>query len=198
MRKSDLTPEELRKIELLQKKRNENLIKRFILDQTEAKIKNKYSDKELDQELEKRQLTSTTVYDLWKIKGIDSKLLRTPAEYEAIFTQDYYQEIYRLNGWTYKGPIAQKPWKVGKYTNEIIYYRFSHEVLPFLRIINPFIIPGVRKFKHHQYLAPGARIELSKFISQAVDLMKMCNDWNEFRIKYCKMYDVPYQLKFSF
>ncbi len=198
MEKSELTPEELEKIRLLQKERNENLIKRFILEQTESKVKDKFSDEELDQELEKRRLSNTTVYDLWRIKGLDEKLLTKPADYKAIFTQEYYQEIYRLNGWNYKGTISQKPWKVGKYTNEIIYYRFSTEVLPFLRIMNPFIMPGVRRFKHHQFLTPGCRIELSKFISQAVEVMKKCNDWNEFRIKYCEKYNVPYQLKFSF
>jgi len=198
MKKTGLSSEELKQIELLQKKKNENLLKRFILDQTEAKVKKRFSDKELDQELEKRKLASTTVEDLWKIKGVDSQLLNKPSDYEAIFNQEYYQEIYRLNGWKYEGPIAQKPWKVGKYTNEIIYYRFSSEVLPFLRILNPFVIPGIRKFKHHQYLTPGARIELSKFINQATEMMKEFDDWNAFRIEYCKRYNVPYQLKFSF
>lgn len=194
MKTTNLTKEELKQVQLLQDKKNQDLLKRFILDQTEAKVKDKFSDKELDAENEKRRLIDS-IEDLWKIKNLESKILKVAADYESIFTQDYYIEIYRLNGWEYEGPIAQKPWKVGRYTNEIIYYRFSHEVLPFLRIVNPYIIPGVRKFKHHQYLTPGTRIELTKFISQAVELMKECNDWNEFRIKYCTMYNVPYQLR---
>lgn len=194
MKKSLITAEELKQLQLLQDKRNQDLLKRFILDQTEAKVKNKFSDKELDTENEKRRLLDS-IDDLWKIKKIDSKVLKTPSDYEAIFTQEYYIEIYRLNNWVYEGPIAQKPWKVARYTNEIIYYRFSQEVLPFLRIVNPFIIPGVRKYKHHQYLTPGARVELEKFIFEAVALMKECNDWNDFRIKYCSKYNVPYQLR---
>jgi len=195
MKSTKLSSEELKQVQLLQEKKNEDLLKRFILDQTEAKVKNKFSDEKLDQELEKRRLLDT-IGDLWKVKRINGKLLKEPSDYESIFSQEYYQEIYRLNGWEYKGIIAQKPWVVGKYTNEIIYYRFSNEVLPFLRIINPFIIPGRRKFRHHQYLTPGARIELTKFISEATELMKESSDWNDFRIKYCKIYNVPYQLKF--
>ncbi len=195
MKTKNLSPEELKKVQLLQEEKNQDLLKRFILDQTEAKVIRKFSDEKLDQELEKRQLINTTLNDLWRIKEFDGKLLKVPSEYKAIFNQEFYKEIYRLNGWKFEGVIAQKPWKVGKYTNEIIYYRFSHEVLPFLRIVNPFIIPGRRKFKHHQYLTPGARIELARFISQAVETMKECSGWNEFRIKYCSKYNVPYQLK---
>lgn len=194
MKTTNLTTEELKQIQILQDKKNQDLLKRFILDQTEAKIKDRFSDKELDAENEKRKLLSS-FEDLWKIKKLDSQVLKSPAEYEAIFTQEYYVQIYRLNGWEYKDVIAQKPWRIARYTNEIIYYRFASEVLPFLRMLNPFIVPGVRRFKHHQYLTPGARHELSKSISQATALMMECTDWNEFRIKYCTMYNVPYQLR---
>lgn len=196
MKKTTITPEELKQLQLLQDKKNQDLVKRFILDQTEAKVKDKFSDKELDAENEKRSLLES-IEDLWTVKKIDDHVLKIPADYEKIFTQDYYKEIYRLNGWKYDGAsIAQKPWAVGRYTNKIIYYRFSQEVLPFLRIVNPFIIPGVRKYKHHQYLTPGSRIELIKFITEAVETMGECSDWNNFRIVYCTKYNVPYQLKF--
>ena len=196
MKSSRLNPEELEQVRVLQEKKNHELLKRFIIDQTESKVRNKFSDKELDAENDKRRILET-IEDLWQIKNIDSRILRKPAEYETIFTQEYYMEMFRLNNWTYEGIIAEKPWQAGRYTNEIIYYRFSQEVLPFLRIVNPFIIPGTRKYKHHQYLTPGARNELSIFISQATELMSQFRDWDSFRIEYCKMYNVPYQLKFQ-
>lgn len=194
MKKSLLTEEELKQLQLLQDKKNQDSLRRFILDRTEEKVKDRFSDKELDTENEKRKLLDS-IQDLWKIETIDGRVLKTPSDYKTIFTQEYYIEIYRLNNWVYEGTIAQKPWRVGKYTNEIIYYRFSQEVLPFLRIINPYIVPGMRKYKHHQYLTPGARLELEKFILEAVELMKECSDWNDFRIKYCTKYNVPYQLR---
>lgn len=196
MKNTKLNPEEIEQLRVLQGKKNQELLKRFIIDQTESKVKNRFSDKELDTENEKRKLLST-IEDLWKIKNIDSRILSKPAEYKAIFTQDYYKEMFRLNNWQYKGIIAEKPWQAGRLTNEIIYYRFSQEVLPFLRIVNPFIITGTRKYKHHQYLAPGARSELSLFISQATELMSQFGDWDSFRVEYCKRYNVPYQLKFQ-
>ncbi len=196
MKSSKLTPEELEQLKALQEKKNQDQLKSFILEQTEAKVKDKFSDKELDAQNVKRKILDS-IHDLWKINEVDSNVLRKPAEYEAIFTQDYYREMFRLNNWKYNGVISEKPWQAGRYTNEIIYYRFSHEVLPILRIVNPCIIPGVRKNKHHQHLTPGARIKLSRFISEASDLMKKFDDWNSFRIEYCRQYNVPYQLKFQ-
>lgn len=194
MKSSKIKVEELEQVKALQEKKNQDFLKRFIIDQTEAKVRNKFSDEELDAENEKRKILET-IEDLWKIKSIDTQILRKPAEYETIFTQDYYVQMFRLNNWDCEGTIAEKPWQAGRYTNEIIYYRFSQEVLPFLKIVNPFIIPGIRKYKHHQYLTPGARNELSKFISEATEMMKEFEDWDSFRIEYCKRYNVPYQLK---
>ena len=119
MKSSRLNPEELEQVRVLQEKKNHELLKRFIIDQTESKVKNKFSDKELDAENEKRRILET-IEDLWQIKNIDSRILRKPAEYETIFTQEYYMEMFRLNNWTYEGIIAEKPWQAGRYTNEII------------------------------------------------------------------------------
>lgn len=193
MKSNKFTEEELEQLKRIQEEKNQEVLKQFILDKTESNINNKFSDEELDKELEKRKLLDS-IADLWKIKNIGTNVLKEPIEHDTIFTQDYYKEIYRLKEWKYEGNISKKPWIVGRYTNEIIYYRFAAEVLPFLRIINPYIIYGKRQYKHHQYLTSGARIKLTRFISEAVEEMKKCGDWNEFRIKYCKKYNVPYQL----
>ncbi|MDD2985536.1 P63C domain-containing protein [Flavobacterium sp.] len=194
MKKTIISDDELLKQKQLQETKNNESLKRFILEQTESLVKDKFSDKELDAENEKRRLLSS-IEDIWKVKHLDNQILREPSDYKVIFKQEYYQQIYRLNSWPYENPISHKKWKVGRYTNEIIYYRFSNEVLPLLRIINPYILPGIRKNKHHQHLTTESRMNLEIFINQAIDLMIECNDWNEFRIKYCTKYNVPYQLR---
>lgn len=185
---------ELKQLKVLQDNKNKEFLKKFILTQTESKVVNRYSDENLDKEIEKRQLLEV-ISDYWQIKSIGSNVLKKPANYEIIYPQEYYKEIYRLCGWPIPKKISTKPWIVGKYTNEIIYYRFSNEVLPFLRIVNPYRIPGKRKYKHHQYLTKGGRIKLSQFIEEAIEEMKKHADWNSFRIAYCNKYNVPYQLK---
>ncbi|TXE04739.1 P63C domain-containing protein [Algoriphagus aquimarinus] len=195
--KTKYTEEELRQLKVLQDEKNKKFLKDFILQKTDAKIEVKGSDTNLDKELEKQQLLEI-VSHYWQIESIGESILAWPSDYFKIFPQDYYREIYRLHKWEIPDVISDKPWIVGKYTNEIIYYRFSHEVLPFLRIINPYKIPGKREYKHHQYLTDGARIKLSQFINDAIEEMKNHEDWNSFRIDYCKKYKVPYQLRLIF
>lgn len=192
--KNKYTEEELRQLKILQDEKNKKFLKDFILQQTESKVVKRFSDANLDKEIEKRQLLEV-VADYWKIKSIGNNIVPDPTEYEKIFPQEFYKEIYRLHGWPIPKSISSKPWIVGKYTNEIIYFRFSSEVLPFLRIINPYKIPGKRKHKHHQYLSEGGRIKLAQFIEEATKEMKNHDDWNSFRIAYCSKYNVPYQLK---
>jgi len=191
------TEEELEQLKVLQEKKNKEFLKDFILHQTESLVSNKYSDESLDKELEKRQILKT-ITDFWKIESININVLNEPLEYEKIFTQDFYKEIYRLHNWQIPDIISNKPWVVGRFTNEIIYFRFSQEVLPFLRILNPCVLPGIRIYKHHQYLTRGARIKLEQFINEATEEMKNYENWDSFRIAYCSKYNVPYQLKFSF
>jgi hypothetical protein len=197
MKKSkDLTLEERRRLEILQKRKNDDSIKSFIHEQTEAKSKKtKFSDQQLDAENEKQKILLETLEELWSAKNLGEKLLKVPSDYETIFTQEFYKEIFRLNNWEYKDSISKKPWKVAKYTNEIIYSRISTEVLPFLRLVNPYVIPGIRKYKHHQYLTPGARNEVARFIRESTEVMRKCGTWYKFRIKLHEVHGVPYQVE---
>lgn len=194
MKKTTISEDELLKQKQLQETKNNELLKRFILEQTESLVKDKFSDKELDTENEKKLLLFS-VENFCKVKKLDNQILREPAEYKPIFKQEYYQHIYRLNSWPFEGAISHKKWKVGKFTNEIIYFRFSNEVLPLLRILNPYIFPGIRKSKHHQHLTTESRMDLELFIDQAIDLMAECTEWHDFKVKYCTKYNVPYQMR---
>lgn len=180
----------LKKREFSQEKESKDFLKKSILEQTEAKIKDKYSDESLDREFEKRKLLC---FDFRKQNNIEKITLKEPSKYEIRFPQEYYQEIFRLNNWKFDGKISRKPWIVGTYTNKIIYYRFSYITLNYIRKINPYITSGKRKYKHHQYLTQDGQDELNKFISEATEIMKKCSSWHEFQIKHCKMYSIPYQ-----
>ncbi|HIB37960.1 P63C domain-containing protein [Mesonia sp.] len=193
MKTKKYSEKQLEQLKRIQDDKNKDIIEKFIIDQADSKLKNKFSDKEIDFEHEKRKLFKSV--ELWELNNLSSKVLKEPAEHEKIFPQEFYQQIFRLNNWNYEGTISVKPWITGKFTNEIIYFRFSNEVLPFLRIINPYVIPGVRKFKHHQYLTKGSRLKLVQFINQAIELMKQSSDWYDFRQKYYDRYNVPYQVK---
>jgi hypothetical protein len=173
---------------------NRHELKQLILELTEQRIYEKFSDKNLDRENEKIKLRSGKEIIISEIK---LTIAESVSPYYPIFTieTEFYSEMYRLNNWDiddaknfYKPPI------VGKYTNEIIYQRFSPEVLPILRHLNPYIGNSwLREFKYFQFLTEKAKNELQSFIEESVILMKKCNTWYEFRVKYFIEHNVPYQ-----
>lgn len=106
----------------------------------------------------------------------------------------FFSEIYRLNQWTHIKPTDYvKPAIVGKWINEIIYSRYSREVLPTLRVLNPALPDGLRKFKHFQFLTEEGQAKLLQYRDEAIALMKESSSWIEFREKLLRKYGVPYQ-----
>lgn len=155
-------------------------------------IKKKSSDEALDQRLTEIELINGQSIDLKKLKDyIDGKI----AKYARRFGQDFYAEIFRLNGWAIpaSGVIAHKPGVVGQITIDIIYGRFPKEILPQLRQFNKYDEIGMRMYKHFQLLSDDAGKKLDIFIADSVALMKQCKHWNEFVRKHAEKYGHPFQ-----
>jgi hypothetical protein len=114
--------------------------------------------------------------------------------YEAKFPNSipFFTEMYRLLGWSDKNPNRfSKPKVVGKYLNELIYSRFHADVLPTLQTL---AMPGgVRRAKFFQFLNEEGQQKLQQYRDEAIDLMKTCSSWYEFRVKYGKLYSLPVQ-----
>lgn len=120
-----------------------------------------------------------------------------PSEYFPKFNKEYYREIARLRN---IDPVRieeyRKPTIIAKITNEFIYCRFPYIILRELRRKNPYIAEGVwdRKFKHFQHLSPAASEQLDLFIQQAIDTMRQCSTWTEFKMVYSKKYHIYPQI----
>ena len=162
-----------------------------IIQRTDQKALEKYSDKNLDREFEKIQLISGEVVSIPSLEKFISKV---KSEYESIFQLDFYKEIYRLNRWDLDPKEYHKPPIVGKWTNQLIYGRFPKEVLPQLQILNPYVNGMYRASKHFQWLNKEGQEMVSGFITDAIKCMKKFNDWYEFRKEYHAQYGVGYQL----
>jgi hypothetical protein len=169
--------------------------KQYILELTEKGIKENFSDASLDRENEKIKLIRGTEISIAEIK---KTIAEFAGPYSPVFTieTEYYFEIYRLLKWKvedakqyYKPPI------IGKYTNEIIYHRFSNDILPALQYLNPYIKnTWSREYRHFQWLTEDAKKQVEIFIGEAVQIMKTCDTWYEFRVKYFVKYGVPFQI----
>ncbi|WP_316805372.1 P63C domain-containing protein [Pedobacter nototheniae] len=171
-------------------------LQELIFDLTEAPVKEKFSDFNLDRENEKILLTGGREISLSDIKdNLDKFITAYASEYTKRFPQSFYDEIYRLNNWPIPKNKTFRKYIVGRYTNELIYRRFTNEGLSKLQRVNPYVQMFSRAFKHFQFLSDEAKIFLDQFIYEATECMKECTTWYEFRLKYGLKYNLNVQLR---
>ncbi|MYE06501.1 MAG: hypothetical protein F4Y04_04645 [Chloroflexi bacterium] len=93
------------------------------------------------------------------------------------FPDEYYQELYRLKGWTWPGPGAIHPPIVGDITNDLVYARMADDLLDQLRLKNPKNPDGERKCKHHQWLTDDFGVqELREHMVGVTAIMRTIQD----------------------
>ena len=108
------------------------------------------------------------------------------------FPLQFYEEMYRLLGWTLDPASRAKPGFVGKLTNALVYDRLPDGVVTELRSRNP-VDPdtGRRRFKHHQFLTEQiGNPHLEKHLSKVVGLMQATDNWGEFKRMFRKVFKI--------
>ena len=68
------------------------------------------------------------------------------------FPDEFYQEIFRLRGWVWKGMHVNRPHAVAHWTNDIVYERLAPGVLAEMKKRDPPDANGQRKGKLRQWL----------------------------------------------
>ena len=98
------------------------------------------------------------------------------------FPDDFYQEMFRLKQWEWRGMKVNRPSVVGHYTNDIVYDRLAPGVLDELRKINPPDETGHRKHKHHQWLTMDVgHPKLRDHLNGVLALMRAASSWDQFK-----------------
>lgn len=100
------------------------------------------------------------------------------------FDDHFYQELYRLLGWSWDSYRQHKthPQYVGTLTNRIVYEKLAPGILDKLKEINPKNSKGKRKGKHHQHLSQNeGYVALIKHLASISMLMEQFEDgeWAE-------------------
>jgi len=186
---STTSVEEARKLQ--QESKQE--LQQLIIHLTEQKTQDRFSDKYLDRENEKIKLLGGAEISIGEIKAFVTAQ-RQP--WEAKFPNDvpFFKEIFRLNKWDNLNPNKYiKPPIVGTWINEIIYGRYSKDVLPAIQVLNPYIAYGIKLHKNFQYLTEEGQLQLEGFRDDAIRIMKTCETWYEFRVKLFNEFRIPYQ-----
>lgn len=99
------------------------------------------------------------------------------------FPDEFFREVYRLQGWKYVEGNTNGPRYVGKLINDYVYERLPPGVLPKLREVNPVVSRGQRRAKHHQHLTGDVGDPtLTKVVASVTTLMKASTDKEMFEM----------------
>lgn len=123
------------------------------------------------------------IRDRLALQAILDKYLRGElAKWAKTFPDEFYEEMFRLRGWQWKGMKVNRPHVVGKYTNNLVYERLAPGVLAELKRRNPPDEKGVRKSKHHQWLTEEiGHPALQRHLAALIALMRASANWTKFK-----------------
>lgn len=112
---------------------------------------------------------------------LDKFLRQEFAKWAKRFPDTFYQELFRLRGWQWRGMKVNRPSIVGHYTNDIVYARLAPGVLDELRKINPPDEHGRRTHKHHQWMTDDiGHPALQAHLTGVQAIMRGATSWDNF------------------
>ena len=113
---------------------------------------------------------------------LDKYLKQEFAAWAKVFPDEFYQQIFRLRGWTWRGMKVNRPQVVAKYTNDIVYKRLAPGILQQLEERNPINARGYRAVRHHQWFTEDiGHPALAQHLYAVIGLMRIANTWDEFK-----------------
>jgi P63C domain len=112
---------------------------------------------------------------------LDAYLRKELAAWAKRFPDEFYEHIFRLRGWQWKGRSKNPPQAVAGYTKDIVYARLAPHILEELERKNS-IEGGRRKTKHHQWLTDDVgNPALAQHLHAIITLMRVSHNWNQFK-----------------
>jgi hypothetical protein len=98
------------------------------------------------------------------------------------FPDEFYQQLFRLRGWQWKGMRVNRPQVVAAYTRDLVYERLAPGILQELEARNPKDERGRRKHKHHQWLTEDiGHPALAQHLYALIGLMRASPSWKQFK-----------------
>ena len=111
---------------------------------------------------------------------LDAFLRRELAAWAKRFPDEFYEHIFRLKKWQWKGRTVNPPQVVANYTKNVVYERLAPNILENLEKRNP-IEHGRRRAKHHQWLTEDVgHPALAQHLHAVITLMRVSTSWEQF------------------
>lgn len=110
------------------------------------------------------------------------------------FPDEFFREIYRLQGWEYKPGTSKRTPFVGHLVNKYVYKQLPEGVPEELASRNPRNEHGNRTHRHHQFLtADTGNLHLDRQISTVTTLMRISDDKHQFEQLFERAFPPPQQ-----
>jgi hypothetical protein len=108
------------------------------------------------------------------------------------FPDEFFREIYRLQGWEYRPGTSKRTPYVGHIINKYVYGQLPPGVLDDLRRRNPRTEKGYRAHKHFQFLTlDTGNPHLNQQISTVTTLMRISRSKEEFEDLFERAFPPP-------
>jgi hypothetical protein len=122
------------------------------------------------------------VRDRHALQAILDRFLRKElAAWAKRFPDEFYQLIFKLRGWQWKGMSVNRPQVVAAYTKDLIYSRLAPGILKELEKRTPKDENGARKAKFHQWLTDDVgHPALAQHLHAVIALMRAAQSWEQF------------------
>ena len=112
---------------------------------------------------------------------LDAYLRKEFAAWAKRFPDEFYQQVFRLRGWEWKGMKVNRPQVVGKYTNDLVWERLAPGIREELETKNPKSERGSRRSKHHQWLTEDVgHPALAQHLYGLIGFMRASDSWEQF------------------
>lgn len=110
--------------------------------------------------------------------------------WQKTFPDEFYIQIFRLNGWDYSANnIKKRPGVVGHWTNSLIYKQLPKNVLEELKSKTPKSEAGNYTARFFQSLTPNiGNPHLQNQLVSVTTLMKISRNWDDFMEKFNQLY----------
>lgn len=123
------------------------------------------------------------VRDRYALQAILDQFLRKEfAAWAKTFPDEFYEQVFRLKNWQWRGMKVNRPQVVAHYTNDIVYARLAPGILEELKERNPKDSKGNRKSAHFQWLTEDVgHPALAQHLYAVIGLMRASDTWDNFK-----------------